>query len=106
MHDAMTPEQVAEYLQVKTHAVYRLIRRRQLAASKIGRTYRISKEAVDTFLQSASTQPRLHQVLVKRVAEIGKRNAARYPELTSDQVLEELEAADAANRPRRAVADV
>ena len=98
MREVMTPEQVAEYLQLNTDTVYRLIRGHQLAASKIGRTYRIPKEDVDTFLLSHSTRPQVREALIKRVAEIGERNAARYPELTSDQVLEELEADDAARR--------
>jgi len=98
MREAMTPEQVAEYLQLNTDTVYRLIRSHRLAASKIGRTYRIPKEDVDTFLLSQSTRPQVREALVRRVAEIGERVAARYPELTSDQVLEELEADDAARR--------
>ena len=102
MHEVMTPEQVAAYLQLNTDTVYRLIRGHQLAASKIGRTYRIPKEDVDTFLLSHSTRPQVREALVRRVAEIGERVAARYPELTSDQVLEELEADDAARRRARA----
>jgi excisionase family DNA binding protein len=98
MRDVMTPEQVADYLQLNTDTVYRLIRGHQLAASKIGRTYRIPKEDVDTFLLSHSTRPQVREALIKRVAEIGERNAARYPELTSDHILEELEADDAARR--------
>lgn len=102
MREVMTPEQVAEYLQLNTDTVYRLIRGHQLAASKIGRTYRIPRENVDTFLLSNSTRPQVREALIKRVAEIGERNAARYPELTSDQILEELEADDAARRQAHA----
>jgi hypothetical protein len=40
----------------------------------------------------------VREALIKRVAEIGERNAARYPGLTSDQVLEELEEHDAQRR--------
>jgi excisionase family DNA binding protein len=98
MREVMTPEQVAEYLQLNTDTVYRLIRGHRLAASKIGRTYRIPREDVDSFLLSNSTRPQVREALIKRVAEIGERVAARYPELTSDQVLEELEADDAARR--------
>ena len=98
MRDVMTPEQVADYLQLNTDTVYRLIRDHQLAASKIGRAYRIPKEDVETFLLSHSSRPQVRDALTKRVAEIGERNAARYPGLTSDQVLEELEAQDAERR--------
>ena len=102
MREVMTPEQVAEYLQLNTDTVYRLIRGHRLAASKIGRAYRIPKEDVDAFLLSQSTRPQVREALVRRVAEIGERVAGRYPELTSDQVLEELEADDAAHRRARA----
>jgi excisionase family DNA binding protein len=98
MREIMTPEQVADYLQINTDTVYRLIRGHQLAASKIGRAYRIPKEDVETFLLAHSTRPQVHDALVKRVAEIGERNAARYPELTSDDVLAELEADDVMRR--------
>jgi excisionase family DNA binding protein len=102
MRDIMTPEQVADYLQLNTDTVYRLIRGKRLAASRIGRTYRISREDVEAFLLEHSTRPRVREALIKRVAEIGERNAARYPGLTSDQVLEELEAQDAARRHPKA----
>jgi excisionase family DNA binding protein len=102
MREVMTPEQVAEYLQLNTDTVYRLIRGKQLAASRIGRTYRIPKEDVETFLLSHSTRPQVREALIRRVSEIGERNAARYPTLTSDQVLEELEAYDAERRQSQA----
>ncbi len=102
MREIMTPEQVADYLQLNTDTVYRLIRGHQLAASKVGRAYRIPKEDVETFLLSHSTRPQVRDALIKRVAEIGERNAERYPELTSDQVLEELEAHDAARQQSQA----
>lgn len=102
MREIMTPEQVADYLQLNTDTIYRLIRGHQLAASKIGRAYRIPKEDVETFLLSHSTRPQVRDALIKRVAEIGERNAARYPELTSDQVLEDLEAQDAEHRRSQA----
>jgi excisionase family DNA binding protein len=102
MREIMTPEQVADYLQLNTDTVYRLIRGHQLAASKIGRAYRIPKEDVETFLLSHSTRPQVRDALIKRVAEIGERNATRYPDLTSDQVLEELEAQDAERRRSQA----
>jgi excisionase family DNA binding protein len=98
MRDIMTPEQVAEYLQLTTDTVYRLIRGKQLAASKIGRSYRIPKEDVEAFLLSSSTRPEVQGALIRRVSAIGERTAARYPGLTSDQVLDELEADDATRR--------
>lgn len=73
----VTPEQVAEYLHLNTDTAYRLIRGKQLAASKIGRTYRIPKEDVETFLLPRSKRPLVRKALIERVAEIGERNAAR-----------------------------
>ncbi len=90
MREIMTPEQVAEYLQLNTDTVYRLIRQKRLAASKIGRTYRIPKEDVETFLLAHSSRPNVRAALFRRVKEIGERN----PGVSSDDVLQELEAMD------------
>src|SRR5690242_8267134 len=91
MREIMTPEQVAEYLQLNKDTVYRLIRSHQLAASKIGRTYRIPKEDVDAFLLSNSSRSRVRQALFKRVLDFAEQH---NPGLSSDAVLEELEQMD------------
>lgn len=98
MRDIMTPEQVAAYLQLSTDTVYRLIRMRRLAASRIGRAYRIANEDVEAYLLTHSTRPEVRASLIEQVQEIGQRNAARYPDLTSDDVLADLEAYDDARR--------
>ncbi|MCC7107324.1 MAG: helix-turn-helix domain-containing protein [Chloroflexi bacterium] len=90
MREIMTPEQVADYLQLSPDYVYRLIRSHQLAASKIGRAYRIPKEDVDSFLLARSTRPQVRERLFRRVLTIAERN----PDVSSDDVLEELEAMD------------
>jgi excisionase family DNA binding protein len=90
MREIMTPEQVAEYLQLNTDTVYRLIRQKRLAASQIGRTYRIPKEDVENFLLSHSTRAEVRQALFARVMQIAHHN----PGLNSDAVLEELEQLD------------
>ena len=74
-------QQVADYLQLNTDTVYRLIRRKELAAAKIGRSYRIPKEA--------------RQVLFRRVLDFAEK---RNPGLSSDDVLEELERMDEERR--------
>jgi excisionase family DNA binding protein len=102
MRDVMTPEQVADHLQVTTETVYRLIKQRELAASKVGRAYRIRREDVDEFLVDRSTRDEVIAKLVKKVAKIGEHNAKRFPHLTSDDVLDELEAMDEARRQARA----
>lgn len=83
----MTPEQVADYLQLNTDTVYRLIRERRLAATRIGRAYRIPKEDLDAFLLVNSTRADVRQALFRRVLEIGERS----PELDGDTLLEDLE---------------
>jgi len=102
MRDVMTPEQVAEHLQVSTDTVYRLIRDHKLVASKVGRTYRILRDDVDTFLLTQSNRNEVAERLFQRVAEIGKRTLTMYPDLTSDDVLDELEAMDEERRQARA----
>lgn len=98
MREIMTPEQVAEYLQLNTDTVYRLIRQQKLAAAKIGRTYRIPKEDLETFLLAHSTGPNVRQALFRRVLSIAERN----PGVSSDDVLEELEALDQERKRSRA----
>ena len=90
LQDIMTPEQVADYLQMNIDTVYRLIRSRKLPAAKIGRSYRIPKEDVDAFLASNNTGSNLRSYMFQRVLDIAKQN----PGVSSDDVLEELEEMD------------
>jgi excisionase family DNA binding protein len=52
--DIMTPQEVAEYLQVSPETVYRYIREGKLVASRLGRQYRIPKRSVEVLLLSTS----------------------------------------------------
>ena len=52
--DVLTPQEVAEYLQLAPDTVYRYIREGKLVASKMGRQYRIQKENVELFLLATS----------------------------------------------------
>lgn len=97
MREIMTPEQVAEYLQLNTDTVYRLIRQNQLAASQIGRTYRIPKEDLESFLLAHSTRPQVRKALFDRVMSIARAN----PSLSSDEVLEELEQLDVERKAKQ-----
>jgi excisionase family DNA binding protein len=99
MREVMTPEQVAEYLQLSADYVYRLIRTHQLAAAKIGRAYRIPKEDVEAFLLARSSRPRVREALFDRVMAFAEKT---NPGLSSDDVLEELEATDAEEKRARA----
>src|SRR5947199_9838630 len=96
MRDVLTPEQVAEYLQLNTDTVYRLIREERLAASRIGRTYRIPKEDVEQFLLVNSSRSAVRAALFRRVKEISERN----PDVDGDKLLEELERMDELKRRR------
>ena len=53
--DVLTPQEVAEYLQITPDTVYRYIREGKLVACKLGRHYRIPKENIELFLLIAST---------------------------------------------------
>ena len=52
----LTPEQVAERLQVTERTVYAWLRRGNLPALKLGRLWRIRPEDLETFLESARTR--------------------------------------------------
>lgn len=91
MRELMTPEQVAGYLQMTTDTVYRLIRRRQLAAMRIGRSYRIPKEDLQRFLLSHSSRPAVRETQFRQVLAIGRA----LPGESSDALLEALEREDA-----------
>ncbi|MCL5256349.1 MAG: helix-turn-helix domain-containing protein [Chloroflexi bacterium] len=90
MRDIMTPEQVASYLQLNKDTIYRLIRQKKLAATRIGRTYRVPKEDLEAFVLANSTRAEVRKGLFRRAREIAGRN----PDLNGDKVLEELERRD------------
>ena len=47
----LTPNEVAEHLRVSTMTVYRLIKSGDLRAARIGKSFRISEDDVDAYLQ-------------------------------------------------------
>lgn len=96
MRDVLTPEQVADYLQISSETVYRLIRRHQLAASRIGRHYRIPRADLDAFLLASSTRPAVQEAMFACLETIAQSN----PDLDGDELLAELEREDE-ERPRR-----
>jgi excisionase family DNA binding protein len=55
--DLLTPDQAARYLQVDRETIYRYIRDGRLGASRIGRSYRISRQSIDQLLMSNRTRP-------------------------------------------------
>jgi excisionase family DNA binding protein len=48
----LTPAEVADHLRVSSMTVYRLIKSGELRAARIGRSYRISEDDVDAYLES------------------------------------------------------
>lgn len=55
--ELFTPEQAADYLQVNRETIYRYIREGKLAASKLGRTYRVPRRSLDLLLWATRTRP-------------------------------------------------
>ena len=53
----LTPEQVAERLQVTERTVYGWLRRGKLPALKLGRLWRIRPEDLEAFLENARKMP-------------------------------------------------
>jgi excisionase family DNA binding protein len=72
--EIMTPEQVADYLQLSKDTVYRYIREGKLTASRLGRTYRVPRENVDLFLLATSTNTAAREALFNRWASVAERN--------------------------------
>jgi excisionase family DNA binding protein len=96
--DVLTPEQVADYLQLDKETIYRLIRDRKLAATRIGRAYRIPREDLDAFMLAHSTRPEVRKALFDRVLAYAER---KNPDGDSDEILEWLEQVDDERKQRR-----
>ena len=54
--EIFTPEQAAQFLQVNRETVYRYIRDGKLAASQLGRSYRITRRNLDDLLDSTRSR--------------------------------------------------
>jgi excisionase family DNA binding protein len=53
MASIMTLENVAEYLRVHPSTIYRLLKKQQLPAFKLGRSWRFSRESIRRWLADA-----------------------------------------------------
>jgi excisionase family DNA binding protein len=95
LSDMMTPEQVAGYLQLSKDTIYRLIRQKKLAATRIGRAYRVPHQDLEAFIAANSTRSEVRHSLFKRVLAI----AGRAPDLDGDALLNQLEGADSRRSP-------
>jgi excisionase family DNA binding protein len=52
----LTVAEVASMLRVSTMTVYRLIKSGQLPAARVGKSYRVREEDVDSYLANSYTQ--------------------------------------------------
>lgn len=57
VREFLTAQQAADYLQTNRQAIYRYIRSGRLAASRLGKSYRIAKRDLDLFLATTRTGP-------------------------------------------------
>ena len=74
LREIMTPEQVADYLQLNKDTVYRYIREGKIAASRLGRSYRVLKKDIDVFMMATSTGREAREGLFKLVEAPADRN--------------------------------
>ncbi len=88
--EIMTPEQVADYLQLNKETVYRYIREGKLIASRLGRSYRIPKANVDLFLLATSTSQAAREALFDRLESVAERNRGISPEEVERDVAETI----------------
>ena len=74
LREIMTPEQVADYLQLNKDTVYRYIREGKIAASRLGRSYRVLKKDIDIFMMATSTGKEARESLFKLMEAPADRN--------------------------------
>lgn len=86
LKEIMTPEQVADYLQLNKETVYRYIREGRLGASRMGRSYRIPRANVDLFLLATSTSQADRLALSRRLESVAERNKG----IPADEVQEDV----------------
>lgn len=58
----LTADEVAEMLRVSTMTVYRLIRRGELPAVRVGRSYRVRQQDLDGYLDGQVVDPATMEV--------------------------------------------
>jgi excisionase family DNA binding protein len=52
----MTTSEVAEYLRISTASIYRLVKMKEIPASKIGRQLRFRKDVIDNWLSRKESE--------------------------------------------------
>lgn len=74
LKEIMTPEQVADYLQLNKDTVYRYIREGKIAASRFGRSYRVLRASIDLFLMATSTGRADRKALFNQIEAVAQKN--------------------------------
>ena len=90
--DILTPKQTADYLQLSSKTVYRMINSGELIAARVGGQYRIQKSNVDLFLASKSTGEGTIGKLFEQVARVALRHDYDPVEIQRDiaQAIEDV----------------
>ncbi len=73
LKEIMTPEQVADYLQLNKDTVYRYIREGKIAASRLGRSYRVLRASIDLFLMATSTGRADREASFNQIEAVGSK---------------------------------
>jgi excisionase family DNA binding protein len=86
----LTPDQVAQILQIHPFTVLKFIKQGKLKASKLGRVYRIRKSDVDAFLdeQAKDSQAAMEKRQAGLKEEKAKRSKIKEVNLQTDIVEE------------------
>jgi excisionase family DNA binding protein len=92
--DVLTPQEVAEYLQITPDTVYRYIREGKLVASRLGRHYRIPRENIELLMLVTSTAggARLRTFSEEEIAEWLREDEITQPtRAVGEQLLTDLQ---------------
>lgn len=86
----LTPEQVAELLQIEVEEVIAYIREKRLLASRLGERYRIPVDAVEDFVISSADPQAYERFLRSRIQRAQEQNVGRDPAEVERDVLNAL----------------
>jgi excisionase family DNA binding protein len=64
VNELLTLEELANYLRVTEKTIYRLLDKRSIPATKVGRQWRFDKSSIDTWLHQKSTEAITHVLVI------------------------------------------
>jgi len=88
--EIMTPEQVADYLQLNKDTVYRYIREGKIAASRLGRSYRVLRTSIDLFLMATSTGRADREALFNQIEAVALKNKSIAVKEVEQDIIESV----------------